>query len=204
MAFNTEYADQIHRHVVIWLDKYIGIVGNNEIMKERFRRVTYPLHTFTDINSTVAFIHEQERAGMAVFLIVSGELAHEIVPLIYPFECLVYVFIFCLDMMKHKDLASEYLDKVLMHDSDEDLLIQLTDEIARQLVKDAKNYEEQDRIELAIGLYDWAAWLCNDVNTLRNAVCERYRQIIQQHQERLRNSRRATIPNRFHSEGAAH
>lgn len=81
MTLNREYADQIHRHVII--------VGNNETMKERFRRVTCPLHTFTDVDSAVAFIREQERAGMAVFSIVSGELAHPILPVVYPLRHIV-------------------------------------------------------------------------------------------------------------------
>ena len=155
MAFNAEYADQIHRHVVIWLDKHISIVWNH------------------------GTICEQERADVVVFLI-------------------------CLNMMEHKALASEYIDKVLMHDSDEELLIQLTNETACQLVKDAGTCEEQGQIERAVGLYGWTDWLYNDANTLRRAACERYRQIMRQYQDRLHARHRATIPNQFHSEDATH
>ncbi|CAF4241294.1 unnamed protein product [Adineta steineri] len=80
MAFNVTYADTLHKHVVMWVDPFIGEVGDNERMKERFRRVTYPLHTFTDVISAVKFIEEQRDAGKTVFLITSGRLTRELVP----------------------------------------------------------------------------------------------------------------------------
>ena len=196
MAFNTKYADQLHRHIVIWLDEHIGEVGNNEKMKERFRRITYPLHTFTNVSSTVAFIREQQ-ANISIFLIVSGKLAHEILPIVFPIECVIYIFIFCRDMMEHMDLASTYIEKVLMHDSNEDLLIDLTNEIAKQLIKDAEKRKEQGDFEHAAGLYDWADWLFNDADTLRHSACQRYRQIIQANREKLRIDHGAVFTNQF-------
>lgn len=40
-------------------------------MKDRFRRVTYPLHTFTQVETAIDFIREQQTNEMSVFLIVS-------------------------------------------------------------------------------------------------------------------------------------
>ncbi len=69
MAFNTEYAQNLHRHVIIWLDEHIGQLGNNEKMKDRFRRITYPLKTLkqVQVQSAINEIDEQQNAQKSVF-----------------------------------------------------------------------------------------------------------------------------------------
>ena len=197
MAFNAEYAGQLHRHVVIWLDDHIGEVGNNEVMKERFRRVTYPLHTFTNVDAAVAFIREQEKNKISVFLIVSGRLAHAILPTVSLLECLIYVFIFCGDMKQHMKLATEYIEKVLMYDSDELLLISLTNEVANQLIKEANKCIAQNQVQRAAGLFDWADWLYNDVQTLQEASCRRFREIIREQRQKLVTTHGTIFENHF-------
>ena len=197
MAFNTAYANQLHRHVVIWLDDHIGEVGNNEVMKERFRRVTYPLHTLTNVNAAITFIREQEQNEISVFLIVSGKLAHAILPSVFPLKYLVRVFIFCGDMKPHMELASTYIEKVRMHDSDNDLLLDLTEEVATQLVKEAEKCAAQNLTERAAGLFDWADWLYNDRITIQVASCKRFLEIIHEKREKLVNVHGTNYENQF-------
>lgn len=119
MAFNREYAETIHRHVVMWLNEHIGLSGNNEAIKDRFRRVTFPLYTFTDVQPAIQFIHQQQINGKSFFLIVSETLRREIVPQIYGLHCVRQILIFCGSILNHSKWAGDYVEKTLMFESDE-------------------------------------------------------------------------------------
>jgi len=197
MAFNIEYAQKLHQHVVMWVDKHIGQPGDNERMKNRFRRVIYPLETFTDVNPAINFIREQQAAKRSVFLIVSGSLARGIVPKVYDLECVIQIFIFCANIKDHMSWAESYIDKVLMEDFDEDLLIRLTNEIANYLTDEANRYADQDKVEQAAGLLDWAAWLYNDAETLGRAACKKILENINQRRQKLNIDHNIVHPNLF-------
>ncbi len=199
MAFNTEYAETLHRHVVMWLDKHIGVPGNNEIMKNRFRRVTYPLETFIDIQPAIDFIHQQQATGKSVFLIISGSLAREVVPQIYDLDCVTQIFIFCGNIANHSVWAAQYIDKMLMFESDEELLIRLTNEIANYLKEEANKYDKENKVERAAGLLDWAAWLYNDADTLQRAVCQKVLNEIRQRRQKLNIDHQIVHPNQFNN-----
>jgi len=123
MSLNTAYAQMLHRRVIMWVDEHIGELGNNEKMKDRFRRITYPLKTFTQVQPAIHFINQQQIDQKSVFLIVSGQLALKIVPQIYDFQCVRQIFVFCGLMTNYIGWAAEYINKILMFDSDEELLI---------------------------------------------------------------------------------
>jgi hypothetical protein len=197
MAFNAEYAETLHRHVVIWVDKYIGEPGNNESMKDRFRRVTYPLETFTNVKPAIDAIRQHQNAGKSVFLILSGTLALEMVPHIYDFECVIQIFIFCAVIKDYTAWAVDYIDKVLMFDFDEELLIRLTNEIANYLSDEANKYDKQNKVERAAGLLDWAAWLYNDADTLQRAACKSILEGIKQRRQKLNIDHQIVHPNQF-------
>jgi hypothetical protein len=72
-------------------------------MKDRFRRITYPLQTFTQVQPAVNFIRQQQAAQRSVFLIVSGQLVLKIVPEIFDSECVTRTFLFCGNMSKYTD-----------------------------------------------------------------------------------------------------
>jgi hypothetical protein len=199
MAFNAEYAETLHRHVIMWLDRYIGLPGTNEQMKDRFRRVTYPLETFTDSQSAIDFIHQQQTAGKSVFLIVSGTFALEIVPQIYDLNCVSQIFLFCANMKSYTEWGTDYIDKMLMFDSDEELLIRLTNEIANYLKEEANKFDKQNKVEQAAGLLDWAAWLYSDADTLQRAVCQKILQDIRQRRQRLNIDHQIVHPNHFNA-----
>jgi hypothetical protein len=186
MAYNAESAQTLHHHVVMWLDKHIGEPGNNETMKNRFRRVTHPLETFTDSKSAIDSIHQQQAAGKSVFLIVSGSLADEIVPKIFDCECVVQIFLFCANMQKYVAWAEPYINKLMMFDSDEELLIRLTNDIAKYLTEEANKYKQSGQKDKAIGLLNWADWLYDDADTLQRAVCRAIRADIRRRLEEFK------------------
>lgn len=197
MAFNSEYAETIHRHVVMWLDQHIGLPGNNETMKDRFRRVTFPLHTFTDVQPAIQFIHQQQINGKTVFLIVSRTLGREIVPQISDLSCVRQILIFCGSILNHSKWAEDYVEKIVMFESDEELLIRLTNEIAQYLVEEAERYKQADQIDRAAGLLDWANWLYNDADTLQREVCRKIRQDVQRRRQQLSIDYRIANTDRF-------
>ncbi|CAF1240881.1 unnamed protein product [Adineta steineri] len=200
MAFNVTYADTLHQHVVMWVDPSIGEVGDNERMKERFRRVTHPLYTFIDAASAVKFIEEQRDAGKTVFLITSGRLARELVPQVYDFPCVITIFIYCAKIKDYIDWATDYIEKVLMFDFDEELLIRLTNEIANYLEEEAKKYENNGNVESASGLLDWAAWLYNDASTLEQAACRAILENIRKRRQKLNIDHQIAHPNQFNNQ----
>jgi len=199
MALNTAYAQMLHRHVIMWVDEHIGELGNNEKMKDRFRRVTYPLTTFTQVQPAIHFINQQQTAQKSVFLIVSGQLAVKIVPQIYDFECVRQIFVFCGIMTNYIGWAAEYINKILMFDSDEELLIRLTNEIANYLVEEANQSDRKDQLELAAGLLDWADWLYNDADTLQRAACKTIRENIKERRNKLSIDHKIVHPNQFNN-----
>jgi hypothetical protein len=196
MALNTTYAQTLHRHVVMWVDEHVCELGNNEAMKNRFRRITYPLETFTQVQPAIDFIRQQQSAQRSVFLIVSGRLALEIVPEIFDLECVTQIFLFCAHMSKYNDWGIDYVKKLFMFDSDEELLIRLTNDIANYLTEETNR---ENRVERAAGLLDWADWLYNDADTLQQAACKAIRQNIRKRREKLNIDHQIVHPNQFNN-----
>lgn len=185
MEFNRACVEKLHRHDVVWLDKHIGELGNNQKMKDRFRRVTHPLLTFTEVEPVVNFIRQRQVIQRSVFLIVSGKLGSEIVPQIFDLECVVQIFVFCGNISNHSDWATNYIEKLLMFDSEEELLIRLTNEIAKYLTEEANRYDQKNQTDRAAALLDWADWLYNDADTLQRAACKSIRENIRKRREQL-------------------
>ena len=100
-------------------------------------------------------------------------------------------------MSHHRKWAEDYIEKILMFDSDEELLIRLTNEVANYLMEEARRYEEQDNIERAAGLLDWATWLYNDVDLLQREICRKVREHVQQQRRQLTIDYRIAHPNQF-------
>jgi len=174
---------------------HIGVPDNNKQMKQRFRRITYPLHTFTDVGDSVNFIWTQEEIGTSVFLIVSGTLGKEIVPLIYRSSCIVQIYIYCGNIAAHMDWAYDYIDKILMFNFDEELLIRLTNEIANYLMNVAEDEKAKGHNERATGLLDWADWLYHDVITYQQPYSKKLRGLTRELRQNI--NRHIQYPNRF-------
>ena len=131
-------------------------------MKQRFRRVTYPLYTFINIQEATEFINTQERNKTSVFLIISGTLGADFVPLVFNNRYVLRIYIYCYKISKHIGWSSAYVEKLKVFDFDAELLIGLTRDIACHLTTMAKDAEKEQEPFRAAGLLDWAAWLYHD------------------------------------------
>jgi hypothetical protein len=78
--------------------------------------------------------------------------------------------------------SAEYINKILMFDSDEELLIRLTNEIGNYLLEEVNQCDRKDHLELAAGLLDW---LSNDADTLQRAACKTIRENIRERRKKL-------------------
>jgi hypothetical protein len=180
------------------MDKYIGVSGNNERLKQRFRRITYPLYVCTKADDEfMNFIIDQQETNTTVFFIVSGTLGEEVVPLIYNFPCIKQIYIYCGNISKHMNWAFDYIEKILMFDFDEELLIRLTKEIADYLVDVATGEEARGNIEQSCGLLDWADWLYNDLITIQQPFSKTHRAQIRQKRQNLNTNHHIQYPNKF-------
>ncbi len=88
---------------------------------------------------------------------------------------------------------------MIMFDSDEELLIRLTNEIANYLTEEDNRYDRENRVELATGLLDWADWLYNDADTLQRAACKAMRGNIRKQREKLNIDHQIVHPNQFNN-----
>ncbi|CAF4330359.1 unnamed protein product, partial [Adineta steineri] len=139
-------------------------------------------------------------AGKTVFLITSGRLTRELVPQVYDFPCVITIFIYCAKIKDYIEWAIDYIQKMLMFDFDEDLLIRLTNEIANYFEEEAKTYENNGNVGHANGLLEWADWLYNDASTLEQASCKAIRENIRKRLLKLKTDHQIAHPNQFNNQ----
>ncbi|CAF0750160.1 unnamed protein product [Didymodactylos carnosus] len=132
------------KYIIVWLDRYIGVPGEYENLKDQFRQGSRQLETFTDPDKCLNFIRRCN--DRAIFLIASGTLGQIIVPKVYDYPQIYSIFILCMNITKHKKWAANYFDKINIFDFDQDLLIRLTNEIARYLMNEAERLQEMNEV----------------------------------------------------------
>ncbi|CAF2650804.1 unnamed protein product [Rotaria sp. Silwood2] len=72
---------------ILWLDQ------NSSDPMSSFRAKLGDAQTFTNVNDCIQYI--QSHPNDPIYLIVSGSLAKEVVPVIYESSNLVQIFLFC-------------------------------------------------------------------------------------------------------------
>lgn len=108
---------------------------------------------FTDTEHCLAFI--ESHPSQAIYLIVSGTLAKEIVPLIFDLPQVVRIYVFCGSIVNYTAWLLDYLGKMLIFEHDNDVLQRLWNDLARNyrakgecfqaLVKEFEERAEQYR-----------------------------------------------------------
>jgi hypothetical protein len=94
-----EHIRLVQNVFLIWLDDNID--ENNEACQHtiiQLRRVINAVNTFTDVDRCIDFLtdHSDEKA----FMIISGSLCRDIVPVIHEIGQLHSIFIFCENTVK--------------------------------------------------------------------------------------------------------
>ncbi|CAF0841345.1 unnamed protein product [Didymodactylos carnosus] len=124
---------------------------------------------FTDPDKCLKFIRRCN--DRAIFLIASGTLGQIIVPKVYDYPQIYSIFILCMNITKHKNWATNYSDKTNIFDFDEDLLIRVTNEVARYLANEAERLQEMNEVIEADALYDNVQFLFAKANELQRKAC---------------------------------
>lgn len=100
-------ARSIENFVVVWLDASINELSadyQNSII--RLRAVVNTIDTFTNIKKCVDFLVDIK--DEKVFLIVSGSLGQEVVPMVEPLIQLDSIYIFCSHKAKHEIWVKQF------------------------------------------------------------------------------------------------
>ena len=168
-------------------------------MKQRFRRVTYPLETFNNIKDATEFIEKQKVNGTSVFLITSGKLGSQLVEHVFNNPYVLQIYIFCGYKPAHIEWSLPYIIKLKLFDFDAELLISLTHDIARHLADMAKNLEVQDELVRAAGLLDWATWLYHDAFLNEQTYYRSILDNIGQKRQKLNEKHKKTFLNQFNT-----
>ncbi|CAF2899237.1 unnamed protein product [Rotaria sp. Silwood2] len=98
----------------------------------------------------VVFSTFQSHPNDPIYLIISGSLAKEVVPIIYEFSNLVQIFLFCGSVSAYSEWGMDYCDKMMIFDHGDDLLERLWNDLQNKLreyatlcLKRAEEYKQR-------------------------------------------------------------
>lgn len=97
----------VENFVVVWLDSHISPTNRdcrNSITG--LHHIVNSISTYTEVDECLTFL--QQIQDEKVFLIVSGSLGEQIVPIVQNFHQLNFVYVFCSNRAKHELWASQY------------------------------------------------------------------------------------------------
>ncbi|CAF4281043.1 unnamed protein product [Rotaria sp. Silwood2] len=127
---------------ILWLDQ------NSSDSMSSFRAKLGDAQTFTNVNDCIQYI--QSHPNDPIYLIVSGSLAKEVVPVIYESSNLVQIFLFCGSISTYSEWGIDYCDKMMIFDHGDDLLERLWNDLQNKLrehatlcLKRAEEYKQR-------------------------------------------------------------
>lgn len=109
---------------ILWLD------NNSESSVSSFRDKLsehQSVQCFNKPDDCVDYIKAHSMQTM--FLVVSGSFAEYIVPQVSEYDTVKQIFVFCASIVSHAHWATDYADRLLMFDHEDDLLERLWREI---------------------------------------------------------------------------
>lgn len=122
---------------IVWLDQ-------NSQSTESFRQKLrdYPfIQIFHDVDTCMNHIATNQHKPL--FLITSGTFAKIIVPQVVQYDHIKQIFVFCGIILQHAEWASDYVDRLLLFDHQDDLLQRLWLEMGQYFRSLVKYYTEQ-------------------------------------------------------------
>ncbi|CAF1102205.1 unnamed protein product [Rotaria sordida] len=117
-------------YTILWLD------GNSSDPMSSFRAKLGNAQTFTNVNDCIEYIKSHSKE--LIYLIVSGSLAKEIIPIIYESSNIIEIFLFCGSVSAYAEWAMDYCDKMMIFDHGDDLLERLWNDLQNKLREHAK------------------------------------------------------------------
>ncbi|CAF1085058.1 unnamed protein product [Didymodactylos carnosus] len=115
---------------LVWLDSNIHDPNDNIDTQIRLRSIINHLNVYTNMNDCLQYI--QSINEEKIFLIVSGSLGRRMVPIIYPLQVIVYIYVFCNDKEKHEQWSKDYPK---IHG-----VFSQKDQLFMRLIKDFRSY----------------------------------------------------------------
>ncbi|CAF1312585.1 unnamed protein product [Adineta steineri] len=127
-------------YMVIWLDANAND-GISSFRAKLTEDSSQQVKIFVDADQCVTFI--QTNANQKIFFILSGSFGSKVVPLIYDYEHIYQIYIYCASIAKHTSWAIDYTDKILMFEHENDLFERLFNEVVAYLHQQAEQYLKQ-------------------------------------------------------------
>ncbi|CAF1135051.1 unnamed protein product [Adineta steineri] len=126
--------------LIVWLD-----ANANDYTSSFRKKLTDNEHQcvkiFTEVNPCITFI--ETHINQTIFFILSGSFGSEVIPLIYHYDHISQIYLFCASIVSHTSWAIDYADKMLMFDHENDLLRRLFKDIEEYLRLQAEQYLKQ-------------------------------------------------------------
>ncbi len=130
-------------HVIVWLDSN----ANDSVSSFRSKLTEDPrqcVKIFAEMNPCIEFL--QTNLNETIFFVLSGSFGSKVVPLIYDYNHIHQIYLFCGSIASHANWAMDYTDKMLMFDHQDDLLRRLFTEIELYLRQQAERHIEEAKI----------------------------------------------------------
>ena len=117
----VELYDSMEDFQLIWLDEHIGNSSDSLVTQEMLRVLNANAQFYTEPDLCVDVIKGIKDKN--ILIIISGAVAHEILPQLCALRSIRAVFVFCDNCEMHTSLLSNYSHKMVDVYTDRDLLM---------------------------------------------------------------------------------
>ncbi|CAF3023821.1 unnamed protein product [Rotaria sp. Silwood2] len=105
---SIEHRRNLGCFTIVWLDANENEINDDNLnTKTKLANVVVNIKTFNNSRQCIDFLSSIDE-NQKVFLIVSGQLGEHIVPEIHHFPQIELIYVFCLNISKHRIWANEY------------------------------------------------------------------------------------------------
>ena len=158
------------------------IRDNSEYGQTSFLDVPFTFRLFCEVEPCLGFLLSNTERKR-IFFLTSGSLGELIIPRILPNHKQIFedengkiyedsIYIFCADMAKHKEWATEYLEFgcIKMDNNDQTILARLTRDIAKYLLSEGKKLVNDNNdlisLEKSLKYFHWSKQLYDKAQTI--------------------------------------
>ena len=110
---------------ILWLDQHSNSTNSFSEKLLDYQSV----QIFNELDQCIECI--KNHPDQALFLITSGSFAKIIVPQINQYDCIKQIYVFCASVTVHVDWATDYVEKLLFFEHQDDLLERLWSDLEK-------------------------------------------------------------------------
>lgn len=93
---------------VIWLDATANDLSATLALRSHLKSALNHLIVFDNSSECVDFIQSRNATTDKLFLITSGQLGEQAVPIIHELQHVLYIYVFCIDIYKHSSWSQNF------------------------------------------------------------------------------------------------